>query len=550
MTGPGDERPAGAPVAAVALRAALLGSLLALLLIGPVYRARGPATLDLEGTAADTRALAEAIVARDPPSSVLRPAERAPTERELDLITAVAARAPVFVELPGPEASLRLDPPATPRAGRAAALAFEGWGIVGGDVVVRLLGPGDVVLDSVRARPGAGGRVRGAFRVRPERPGWTEWRAAAGPVRAGAGAWVAPVDPPRVLVVSGPPSWESRAVLRALERAGVELAAVQMLGRGNVVTTGGAATRWWDPAALARHDVVLLLPGAAPIPAALESLADHVADGHGALLAGGAGLQELGVASGTGPARLLDPASLVWSAPPELAPLPGGGDGAGRAVALRGASPVAAVAARTTEGDTLLLVTPFGRGRAAGLGIRETWRWTLVAGQEARHREFWRSLVDWLAAPSADAGVRVAPVTAAVPATVAVRRWQPPTGPTEELALRRPDGSVGAVSGPAARFVAVDTGVHEIELAGRPRAGFRAVGADVATPAALGRARLALVAAASGGGALEPDAFRARSSPFRTPAGRDGRAWLGLIFGTLVAMAIAEWAMRRFRGLP
>jgi hypothetical protein len=574
------------PAMVLVLRAALLAALLALLLIRPDEPPPDRPALQLEGHAADAGPLIEAIMAPDPPPAVLRPAGLAPEEGELDLVAAVARRAPVTVELPGPGAHLRVDAPHAPVAGRAAALSFEGAGLAGEDAglaaegaelatedtglaadgaglaaepaVVRLLGPGDVVLDSVRATPDDRGRIHGAFRVRPERPGWTEWRVAAGPQPVVAAAWVAPADPPRVLVVAGAPSWESRAVLRALERSGVELTAVQALGRGQVVTAGDPAARWWEPESLARHDVVLLLPGAAPSPAALASLARHVADGHGVLVAGGAGLLELGLASSTGPERTVDPASLVWSAPPELAPLPGNEDAAAggpgsdlAAVPLRGLSPGAAVAARTEAGDTLLVLASFGRGRAAGLGIRETWRWTLVAGQEAEHREFWRSLVDWLAAPLADAGVSAVPSTAAAPATVTVvERWPGSAAAGEGVAVRRPDGLVVTATGPVTRFVALDTGLHHVEVNGRARDAFRAVGPGDAPPAALGRARLSLAAATSGGGALEPDSFRAASRQLGAATARGQGAWLGLLFGVLAAMAIAEWTLRRLRGLP
>lgn len=546
------------PAVVLVLRAALLASLLGILLIGPEEPAPDRPALQLEGRATDGRALIDAIVALDPPAAVLRPAGLAPTERELDLISAVATRAPVTVEVAGPDAHLRVDAPHTPLAGRAAALSFEGVGLAAEPVVVRLLGPGDVVLDSVRSTPNDHGRIHGAFRVRPERPGWTEWRIAAGAEEATAAAWVAPADPPRVLVVAGPPSWESRTVLRALERSGVELAAVQALGRGHAVTAGSAAISWWEPASLARYDVVLLLPGAAPTPAALASLAEHAADGHGVLVAGGAGLRALGLASVVHPERTVDPASLVWSAPPELAPLPvnrnadRGGPGSDfAAVPLRGLSPVAAAVARTEAGDTLLVLASFGRGRAAGLGIRETWRWTLVAGQEAEHREFWRSLVDWLAAPSADATMHAVPSTAAAPATVTVvQRWRGSTGPGGGVAVRRPDGSVLSAIGPVTRFVAVDTGLHHVEVDGRARDAFRAVAPDDAPPAALARARLSLAAAASGGGALEPDSFRARSRQLGAATAGGPVAGLALLFGALVAMALAEWTLRRFRGLP
>lgn len=613
-TGPGRIVPA-------VFRAVLLLALVALLVIGLRGGAGEPAAVRLVGDGGatsgddDLAALATALLAPAPPT-IFREAGRAPRELELAALEAAAARAPVHVELPDPMPSLVVAPPDRPVAGRFAALRFtvdarRFSGSAATTVTARLLGPGDAVLDSVTVMAREAGVAAGAFRVRPGRPGWTEWRVAVDRTVATAGAWVAPGEPPRVLVVAGPPGWESRQLLRALERGGVRLSLVQHLGRGNIVTAGTVPERWWATESLATHDVVILLPGADPDEEAVDALRDHVAAGHGALLAGGAStaggntagagsagggaaggraagggaadaLSALGIAGGTTDVRPLSAGSVAWSAPPEVVPLPP----AELEVAMspfRGAGRLATVAAAGPDGAPLLLLAPLGRGRVGALGIGETWRWALEAGAEEEHRLFWRSLVDWLAAPSADSlAVRLVPAAAAAGATVEIAWQRVPTGahredgghasgsaPAEDPGTSRPSATLHRprasdsdrneaepataeplplqriAGGAAARFVAADTGLHEVQMDGEPMAGFRAVRPEAAPGAENGRGRLALLAEASGGGALEPDAF-ASAAAGGAPQGATW--WRVLIFAALVGVAVAEWGLRRLRG--
>lgn len=560
--------------ASLGLRTALLAGLVWLLLAGVWRVDERPGATRLPGEAADHDRLAALLVEPLPPTAVLRDAGQEPREHELQGLAALTERTPLFVELPPEGPALRVVPPDRPLAHRFAALRFAATAAPGDTVTVRLLDRG-AVLDSLRVVADTAGAVAGALRVRPGRSEWLEWRVAIDGASAGmegavatVGAWVVEAAPPRVLVVAGPPSWESRYVVRALERSGAELSLVQRLGRDNIITAGGAAGDWASNGALDAYDVVVLLPGAAPDGEAMDSLEAWVLDGHG-VLAASAAAGRLGLGSAAGD-RLVGGDSLIWTAPPEVAPLPAA-DLDATAVVTSGVPPGVTVAARGPGGDPVLVVSPLGRGRAAGLGLRDSWRWVLEAGLEPEHRAFWRSLVDWLAAPSADSlAARVTPSEGAVGTTVDVELRR------GSLALQRPGGDVEPIAaargpeGPRGRFVPVDTGLHALRTTGRAGGGptggaesgptadvggppalaaFRALPPDEAPTAELGRARLSLLAAASDGAALEPDAFAARVDAAAS-TGERRSPWLPWIFATLALLALAEWTFRRLSGLP
>lgn len=534
----------------LALRAALLVGLVLTLLIGVAGGGTPPGTALLRGDVADVARLTDLLVAPAAPRAVLRPAGTAPTEAELALLHAAAEQAPVTVGLPTEPLPVRVIPPTAPRVGRFAAVRFMAPAAPGDTLVARLMGGGGTV-DSVLVTADAGAGVTGAFRVRPGVAGWTEWTVSVGRSGTGtAGAWVAEAGPPRLLAVAGPPSWETRYAIRALERSGVELALVQQLGRDNVITSGGATADWSEPSSLSRYDAVLLLGGADLGPGALDALRQWAAGGRG-VLASSEAIGELGLGE---LAATADPraaaSSLDWIAPAEIAPLPAADVDA--AVTPFDATPaVATVAARTADGRPFLVLAPLGRGRLVGLGPMETWRWVMDAGEETAHRAFWRSLVDWAAAPSADSlGVRVEPLRAPPGATVRVRSR------TEGVQLYRPEGPVEVLAGAAGRFVATDTGTYELRADTAVVAAFRATAGDLTPPAELGRARLSLLATSSGGAMLTTDDFGARVSAAADDDGRVRRSpapipggWPVLLFAVLVGWAIGEWAVRRLQGL-
>lgn len=218
--------------------------------------------------------------------------------------------------------------------------------------------------------------------------------------------------------------------------------------------------------------------------------------------------------------------------------------------------------AASRGGQSLLALRALGRGRAAALGIRETWRWRLEAGRVDEHREFWQALAEWLAGGLRDpvliqVGESTGP--AGVPVEVTAHSA---AGEAPGLTLIRPGGRAEPLAlvpiadesgGWQGTVLPGDTGVHTLTVAGDTvvRAAFRATTAGGA--ASDGWARLSLLAHRSGGAALPRDsvagwvAERSRGwggGPARLP-------WLrGLVLALSAAVALAEWSLRRTRGLP
>lgn len=92
-----------------------------------------------------------------------------------------------------------------------------------------------------------------------------------------------------------------------------------------------------------------------------------------------------------------DPAKTWQRLPPLL--------GANR---LRGpkVSPGVQVLLQSSDGDPLLVVGQYGKGRTAALAIDSTWRWWR-AGESEAHRRFWRQLVLWLLSREEISGDRI-----------------------------------------------------------------------------------------------------------------------------------------------
>jgi hypothetical protein len=510
------------------------------------------------GASSRAAAVERALVAdASLPTAVLRAAEAPPDRGELEALAALGERAPLHAALPRGVASVEARAPIRPLVGRASALGFAVRGRAGDTLTVRL-GDGTGILDSARVVLDPAGRSAGAFRLRPPRPGWREWFVEAGGARASTGAWVDSVPAPRVLVRAGMPHWEAKFVVRALEESGAAVETAYDLGRGLSVAAGGGAL---TPERLARVDAVVVLH-AAPLTAAERTLLAGWTGrrGGGVLLAGAhAGAQGFALASTPPGPRAVDGPSLGWDLPPELAPLPG--DPVRVAALVSGAPPPGAVRAGWSGSSGVLVLRPLGRGRAAALALTETWRWRMEAGRLAEHREFWRSLVDWLSAPPRDEHVAAVDEALPHPGTrVAVRVYAASAagGDTPPLLLTRPDGSADtldlegaadAVGGARAAFTAADTGVHLVSLgSGTPAAAFRV--AESADPPADAWSRLAALAAASGGAMVSTDSLR------RLRAGMGGRAGGGslplawLLLAAVLALAGAEWLIRRLRGAP
>ncbi|HEX6038029.1 hypothetical protein [Longimicrobium sp.] len=542
------------------LRGAVLLLLGLALALSGVWRTRtGPAAPAwIDDARALDRAADSLLVGRAPPA-IARASTAPPTAAELETLAAAARRAPLYAAIPARNALVEAQAPARALSGRAAAVGFRVTATPGDSVWVRLTDETGV-LDSLRVRTDAGGHYAGAFRVRPPRPGWREWTVTAGDATARTGAWVDSAGAPHVIVRAGFPHWESKFVVRALEESGATVETAYDLGRGQLVAAGGGAI---SAERLNRADAVILLHGAPVGDGERRMLLDwSAARGGGVLLVGGqaaAGASAFALTAGPTRARAVDGPTLTWTLPPELSALPG--DRVRSGAVLTGSPRAgAAMAASTPEGGVLAL-RPLGRGRAASLGLTETWRWRMEAGRVREHREFWRALVDWLASAPRD------PVTLMVPEPVGpagARRdvvvytegdegaTLPPlllTRPgrgTDTVALAPDPSRAGVMRG---AFLPADTGLYTFAFAGgAPSAAYRATAA--AGPAEDAWQRLSMIAGASGGGMLPADSLRPLMRRL-TPEGADTGTrlplgWL-LFFGVLL-LAGAEWAIRRLRG--
>ncbi len=544
------------------LRAAVLALLVLALLLpspwraetaaGSVVRLRGPADF---GTA-------DALLTGPIPAATLYESAAPPSPMELEALAAAAERAPLFGVLPATARLVDATVTMRPLAGRAAAVSFRLHGAPGDSARVYLTESGGAV-DSLTVKTDVRGEASGAFRVRPAVAGWREWQVRAAWPRgdaatASAGAWVDSAGPPRVLLRAGFPDWEAKFVDRALEESGARVEQTLALGRGLAVAQGAGSAL--TPARFASVDAVVVLDGAPLNAGDAATLTDWAARGGGVLLAGDrAGTTGFGLVRPGGRAASVDGAAIRWALPPELAPLP-----PDRITVA--AQPFAAGVAGSTPGASspageLLALRPLGRGRAAALAISETWRWRMEGGRVAEHREFWRSLVDWLSS-SRPAPLAIQLDDATGPAGVCreVRVFDArdqPDAPLPPLVLTRPDRATDTLrlardaSSPKVlrtAFVPAADGLHTLAFVGQPpRAAFRAT--RTAGASADGWARLAFLAARSGGRMLPADSVRAT-------VGRLGAAppggWRGpspwLLFAALLVFAAAEWAIRRLTG--
>jgi hypothetical protein len=542
------------------LRALLLALLAAALLLPSLWRSQSAAGRRVRIRSAADLAHPDSLLAGSAPAAVLYEADHPPTAAELDALATAAARAPLFVAAPRDVRLVDATATANPLAGRAAAVSFRVHAPPG-DSGRAYLSEAGANVDSVAVTTDVRGEGAGAFRVRPAAPGWREWRVTARWPRGDsaatvAGAWVDSAGPPRVLVRAGFPDWEAKFVTRALEESGASVATSLALGRGLAVAegAGGAIT----PARLAQVDAVLVLDGAPLEPGEAATLADWSARGGGVLLAGDrAATGGFGLVRGTRTASV-DGAGIRWSPPPEIAPLPA--DRVGSEAQPFGATVVGAMLGASSPAGGLLALRPLGRGRAAALALTETWRWRMEAGRVAEHREFWRSLVDWLASARPEPlAIRLdaasGPAGLARDITIYDSRGQAgaygpdlvvtrPGGARETLRLARDAAAPGMLRG---SFVPATQGLYAFAFAGQqPRAAFRA---SAATPSpANAWARLSLLAYRSGGRVVSRDSLGAATARLggasRAPRGPSA----ALVFGLLVVLGATEWAIRRLSG--
>lgn len=518
---------------------ALRSTLMLLLIAAVLLPAAPPVGAPVETGAANIGSVA------DPPPAFVRRDTFPPAPAELERLAALARTAPLFAARPAGTRLLAF-PPVRARAGRNAAIDWRILGGTPGSTVTIRLGDAGGVLDSARIGVDGRGVSSGAFRVRPERPGWHAWTVrAAGGGEVSAGAWVLPADTLRILVAGVTGSLEDREVARALERARADVTLAAGLGRGLTLgdAPGGLPALEAD---LRGHDAVVILAGVtvdSPRAAALR-----------AFIAGGGGVAVVGAAAASlipgievAPPGQEPAATLRWSAPAEIEPLPAleadvrvtalqANDGAPPA-ALLGAAPV-------------LRLGSFGRGRWAALGLTETWRWGLEAGRTDDLARFWASLAGWLAGGAAsDIGIVVDPASAPpdLPVDVHLTLLDSTAVRPERILLRtdgRTDPAAVAWTGERgiARFTSPAAGAVEILLAadGPVVAGHLADPTATAAPDAW--ARLGRIAAASGGALLPADSLETRM-----PSAGGSRIRLVLVL-LAAGIAVAEWTRRRLAG--
>ena len=373
-------------------------------------------------------------------------ADAAPPAAGVVALLADAARGrTVVVEPPQDLTPIRVTAPQAPVAMRRAALTVTVRGVPGETVEIAVE-DGSRVPDTTFVRIGDDAVESFAFAVLPTRSGAVTWTVRAAGHEARASAWVRPQRAVRTLLVTGPPTWESRFLVRALEAAGGDVSVRQDLGRGQVVGTRAGSNRGDEAASteLDEFDVVavlgppgegafwsrlarwvaergggvMLAPGATGPMASPRGFVDAVgpmASPRGFVDAAGPVAPLIGVtdAAGsmlalwapTGSRTRIAAESIRWAGPAELTPLPP----ADLVVPVQpvalplGATPVAFTESAPGVVDRVVMGAGWlGRGRVVAAGL-ESWNWRMEGGEVEGHTAFWGSVVDWLAGGLRDA---------------------------------------------------------------------------------------------------------------------------------------------------
>lgn len=295
------------------------------------------------------------------------------------------------LKLDGAAPSLDVRLEGAPRAGWAGSVRVRATGMPGDTVPLldpRPTGRSDTV-PMVLDEWGVG---EAGIRIVPTQAAWQDWPVARMDTgdQGKAGSWVLDDGPPRVLVRMGPPTWESAFLVRSLEEAGARVQVRQRLGVGLELRGEGSAAEGPVEGVSPAVHVTIVLPDAGLTADDWERLAGDVRqrgaglilipDGPGGPIRGW--LETLGWAVAHG-ISTVPAGGLEWELPPEVVALPPvdlevevapmSGESAGSPVAFG----------------------PLGMGRLAVMGIQDSWRWRMEAGQVDAHRLFWRSLVEW-----------------------------------------------------------------------------------------------------------------------------------------------------------
>ncbi|MBP8303241.1 MAG: hypothetical protein KBE04_03835, partial [Phycisphaerae bacterium] len=262
---------------------------------------------------------------------------------------------------------------------------------------------------------------------------------------------------------------------------------------------------------------------------------------------------------------------------------------------VRGPRPGASVLATVGDEQTgvfpALAVQRFGRGRAAALMVGDVWRWGMERPEARPDMErFWRQTLRWLVADVPDpvtlqAVVRSDPADPAVVLQVRARDpgFEPADNCSVALEVRDPGGQTARL---AAEPVAGESGLFEAAYVPRSSGGHlaRAVVTDLgggqAGPAArtaeagwaadldsrefqsirVNRPLLARIAAQTGGQVVELDQLGAFAGSLPGRHAPVSEVWVrplwdlpwirAVLFLSVLAGLILEWALRRWKGLP
>jgi len=350
-----------------------------------------------------------------------------PTRHQAALLGGGGRRgAQVTLITPGEQPTLSVLAPHAPVAMRRASITVTVRGDAGASIPLVVRHPAGTA-DTFAIALGATGTVTTAIGVEPTRAGANRWTVHAGTATAVVHAWVRPDSPVRVLVLSGPPTWESRYLIRALESSGAVVSVTQSLGRAKEVATEGVTA----PSTLDEYDaydVVAVIGDAEGVPG--DVLSRWVDERGGGLLVAGASLSHPSFrawslaaieapAANTAEAPVMIPAmtsapieaeAIQWSGPVELVPLPNAPI-ASKARWLPQSNPgvpIAWAGGSAAAPDRVYAAAGwFGRGRIVSSGL-ETWPWAMEGGLVEEHSRHWESVVEWLAG-----GLRDEPTLAA-----------------------------------------------------------------------------------------------------------------------------------------
>ena len=515
----------------------LTAAVLVALLVGG-GDAAGPAAPLRLGSGTPAEELAALRAAR--PERALEWTDTVPPDPAVAALLAGAARAGVSVTLrhPTEPPRLRVEAPVSPVALRRAALTVTLRGAPGETVPV-VVADGTALADTAAVTLGASGAARVTLAVLPTRAGPTTWRVSAAGRTARAHAWVRPEAPLSVLVLTGPPSWESRFAVRALESSGAVVDVRQALGRERVVASGGAdVPRALDD--LAARDVVLVLDGTADA-GLLELLEAWVRErGGGVLLSPPPGGGTWAGWAAGGPPASLDAAALRWSSPAEVEPLPPAPlrVRAWPVTSPPGTSHPTWASAGEDTTRAVLAAAVRGRGRVVVSGL-ETWPWRMEAGLVAAHEAFWGSVVEWLAGGLTEGWTLSAPPAA--PGVLWVGRLEGAV--PDSLDLTPAEGSPEVVR-PAVGNGAGDAVVRIVPLApgGIALGEDRSHGVVVQAPGEPMTWADAALRVGGAGGLVEPAPAGAPDGSRPAPRPEPGR-WPGFLL--LAVLAASGWAARR-----